>query len=86
MIQRLTDDDSFTWEVNFTDTLYKMIRDTQLIVGLGIGIPEEGKFVVDNYDMLMTAKVKMQVRFSNKFIFLFVFYTVNIFTYKKKLN
>ncbi|GFT85548.1 dynein heavy chain 5, axonemal [Trichonephila clavipes] len=54
------------WEVNFTDTLYFMLKDSQSMIELQLNIPDEGKFLLSNYDMLMGSKVKMQ-ELLNKF-------------------
>ncbi|GIY16074.1 dynein heavy chain 8, axonemal [Caerostris darwini] len=48
------------WEINFTDTLYMMLQDSRSMIELQLNIPDEGKFLLANYDKLLRSKVKMQ--------------------------
>ncbi|XP_035209771.1 dynein heavy chain 8, axonemal-like isoform X2 [Stegodyphus dumicola] len=65
VIQKQLENESSIWVVNFTTTLYLMIRDSRSMIALGLNIPEEGKFLLYNYDKLMTAKVRMQSLLQN---------------------
>lgn len=67
VVQKQVETDVLIWEVNFSDTLLRMIRDTQTIAnvekrdGLQDSLPEEAKFLMSNYEKLMSSKVKIQV-------------------------
>ncbi|GFQ71799.1 dynein heavy chain 8, axonemal [Trichonephila clavata] len=66
LISKSSETAAIDWEVNFTDTLYFMLKDSQSMIELQLNIPDEGKFLLSNYDTLMGSKVKMQ-ELLNKF-------------------
>ncbi|GBN10176.1 hypothetical protein AVEN_159992-1, partial [Araneus ventricosus] len=60
LITKSTETGVEDWEVNFTDTLYMMLKDSQSMIELQLNIPDEGKFLLSNFNRLMESKVKMQ--------------------------
>ncbi|CAL1281585.1 unnamed protein product [Larinioides sclopetarius] len=60
LITKSTETGVEDWEVNFTDTLYMMLKDSQSMIELQLNIPDEGKFLLSNHNRLMESKVKMQ--------------------------
>ncbi|GIY72851.1 dynein heavy chain 8, axonemal [Caerostris extrusa] len=65
LVTKSTETDVEDWEINFTDTLYMMLQDSRSMIELQLNIPDEGKFLLANYDKLLRSKVKMQATDTN---------------------